>query len=171
MFRLSGHALLWCLPTILLCVSFLSLFFTEYLNAGLPWGSILGNLCISVHLLGGLMHFGVFGHLLLHPPPTPPPTHCPALCPGKGRSDSYKWHCPTSLISCLEGGFGQWEAPARGWKKREGVGVFHSISVLLQNEFLAMVVSFCTFSETFQISQEHLYLFPRAAVNGLPQTR
>ena len=103
------------------------------------------------------------------PPPTPPPTHCPALCPGKGRSDSYKWHCPTSLISCLEGGFGQWEAPARGWKKREGVGVFHPISVLLQNEFLAMVVSFCTFSETFQISQEHLYLFPRAAVNGLPQ--
>lgn len=47
----------------------MSLFFTEYLNAGLPWGSILGNLCISVHLLGGLMHFGVFGHLLLHPPP------------------------------------------------------------------------------------------------------
>jgi len=49
-------------------------------------------------------------------------THCFALCPGRSRTSSGKWHYPAFLISCLLGGFGQWEA--RDWRKRWGVGVF-----------------------------------------------
>lgn len=123
-------------------LSFLSLFlFHSSLstNCSSSLGSILGNLPFFnyIHLLGGLMHFGVFCH-------SPAAFSC--LVSWERWGWLYELCLSTSLISCHPGEFGQREAPAGDWRKGGGIGVcLLPIFSLLQTEVLVMTVSFCAF--------------------------